>query len=791
VSGVVRRPAAAVAHGPDAVPSPAASAGAENRLATPVRLAVFAALGAFGAVHWASLVADLPVGRTLLAVLVATGGAGVLALLGATVVRDRLGSLLGGRLAGLSIVGIALIAGIVTIALALAAIGLPVRLLGPGNWQELVDGLDRGLAGVQGVEWPYDGADDWIRLSILLGAPFLLGIAAILGFFPARRGAPVLRVAALVVLLLLYGMPVTEHDPGEPLLRGLVLLVLVAAWLWLPRLAPREAAAGAGLVLSLGLISLPVAATMDSERRWLDYRGWSWFGAGSSVTFDWTHQYGPLDWPREGTTLLNVRSDRSHYWKAETLDAFDGLRWVRGRTSDIGEGPTGLPNPSSRDGRWDYFEWNPRWDEEIRFTVRSLSSDLLAAAGTTYRVDDAGFVSVAGDGTIRTTSGPLEQGDSYAISTYDPKPSERQMRRAPDYLPSTLQRYTTIELPRPDESALDPRTPIALGGEEIFMPLWGSTDFADPGAPRRALESSDYGDMYRIATDVVADAPSMYDAVARVEQYLNRNYTYSEKTPRARLPLNAFLFRDEFGYCQQFSGAMALMLRMVGIPARVAAGFAPGSFNRDSGEYRVRDLDAHSWVEVYFNGIGWVTFDPTPAASPAEAQAADLAPSTSTAAAINQSRSGAAASERAAEGATSPRAETDSGTSAWLLLLLLVLVVPVLVVFRLSRRSRRLSSDELAEAQLAELHRALGRLDWDVPTATTLLGLERRLDRAAGPASARYAAELRAHRYDPGTPQGPSLTERRALRRELTARGGLLGRLRGLLAIPPGGPRPV
>ena len=60
------------------------------------------------------------------------------------------------------------------------------------------------------------------------------------------------------------------------------------------------------------------------------------------------------------------------------------------------------------------------------------------------------------------------------------------------------------------------------------------------------------------------------------------------------------------------------MLRMSGIPARVASGFSPGSLNRDTGEYRVRDLDAHSWVEVYFAGIGWVTFDPTPPAAPAD-----------------------------------------------------------------------------------------------------------------------------------------------------------------------------
>jgi hypothetical protein len=107
------------------------------------------------------------------------------------------------------------------------------------------------------------------------------------------------------------------------------------------------------------------------------------------------------------------------------------------------------------------------------------------------------------------------------------------------------------------------------------------------------------------------------------------------------------------------------------------------------------------------------------------------------------------------------------------------------------RARRNLSGEQLAEAQLAELRRALARLDWEVPAATTLLGLERRLGRMAGPASARYAAGLRAHRYDPRAPSAPGWQERRELRRELSSRAGLIGRLRGLLAIPPGGPRPI
>ncbi len=182
---------------------------------------------------------------------------------------------------------------------------------------------------MQSTDWPYRGPDEWVRLTILLGAPLLLAVSAVLAFFPVARGARYLRMGALVLLLVLYGTAVTEHDPGAPLLRGLVLLGLVGAWLWLPRLAPREALGAAGVVAAVGLLSVPVAAAFDADRPWWNYRDWELFGNGQAVTFNWTHTYGPLDWPRNGSTLLNIKSDRAHYWKVETLDGFDGFRWLR------------------------------------------------------------------------------------------------------------------------------------------------------------------------------------------------------------------------------------------------------------------------------------------------------------------------------------------------------------------------------------------------------------------------------------------------------------------------------
>ena len=746
-----------------ATPALTAQLPASVRIAL-VRLAAFAGLALFAAAHWVTLVASPPVGRTLLVVVVATGAAAL--MMGATALPRPFAA------------PAALLIGLTGIALGLAAMGLPLRLLAPGNWDELFDGLDRGLAGVQTVEWPYSGVDSWVRLTTLLGAPLGVGLAALLAFLPTRRGAPVLSVAGLVVLLVVYGSAVTEHDPGEPLLRGLALLVLVGAWLWLPRLGTRDALAGGALVLSLGVLSLPVAAALDSERPWWNYGAWTFLENDKAITFDWTHRYGPLDWPREGTTLLNVRSDRPQYWKAETLDVFDGLRWVRGTSSTVTQRLQGVPDRDSQDRSWNYFEWNPRWDEEIRFTVRSLSTDLLVAAGTPYFFEGAGLVSTASDGTTRLADRRLEEGDSYTVKSYAPNPTPAQMRGAPDGLSSALSQYTSITLP-------------TARGDQVLVPLWGDVGYGDPDAPRRLLEASVYGDMYGIATRVTEGAPTMYDAVNRIERYLNRNFSYSEKPRRARYPLNAFLFRDKFGYCQQFSGAMALMLRMAGIPARVAAGFAPGSLNRDTGEFRVRDLDAHSWVEVYFNGIGWVTFDPTPAAAPAEAQAADLDPTRASGGPVNGTRAGLAAPDPKADVGGSSSGGSDGGVSRWLLVPLLLVGAAGAIGWRLSRRARRLDPAELAEAQLAELRRALDWLDWDLPTATTLLGLEARLGRAAGPAAARYVAALRANRYDPSSPAAPSLRERRALRQDLTARTGLRGRLVGLVAIPPGGPRPV
>jgi hypothetical protein len=238
---------------------------------------------------------------------------------------------------------------------------------------------------------------------------------------------------------------------------------------------------------------------------------------------------------------------------------------------------------------------------------------------------------------------------------------------------------------------------------------------------------------------------------------------------------------------------MALMLRMVGIPTRVATGFTPGSYNSDTGEFRVRDLDAHSWVEVFVTGIGWVTFDPTPPAAPAQTQSSGLDPlgrgGNQAGDVTSRSRDNAGPARGVEPGGGG---SGGSGTLGfWVLpvgLVAMALAVAAWLAVRQFRRRRPTTPDEAAEAQLRELEAALRRLGWRLPGGATLSGIERRLARIAGPVAAGYAARLRAHRYEARAPEPPDRAARRALRAALASAAGRNWRLRALMAIPPGGP---
>jgi len=121
----------------------------------------------------------------------------------------------------------------------------------------------------------------------------------------------------------------------------------------------------------------------------------------------------------------------------------------------------------------------------------------------------------------------------------------------------------------------------------------------------------------QMAQEVTRKAGNNYDKAVALENHLRSHYGYTLRLPvtTPKDPLANFLFERKQGHCEYFASAMAVMLRSIGIPSRVVNGFRGGEFNDFSGKYLIRARDAHSWVEAYFPGEGWISFDPTPAGS--------------------------------------------------------------------------------------------------------------------------------------------------------------------------------
>jgi len=217
------------------------------------------------------------------------------------------------------------------------------------------------------------------------------------------------------------------------------------------------------------------------------------------------------------------------------------------------------------------------------------------------------------------------------------------------------------------------------------------------------------------------------------------------------------------------------------VPARVAAGFTPGTFDSSRGEYVVRDLDAHSWVEAYFPGSGWVTFDPTPSEAPPAAQLAadeedeDLPELPS----AGRDPGGAPDLGPAFPTPGGPAATGGGGPPLLLLGVLGVLGLGLLGGgWALLRTPVPGPGEDLA---LADLRRALHRSGRPLRPGATLQALESQLSL---PDARGYVRALRLRRYG-GSPEPPPRAGRAALRRELGSGLGAAGRLRAWWALPP------
>jgi transglutaminase-like putative cysteine protease len=724
----------------------------------------FLALAGFGALHWMVLLDPAAPDRALYAL-----GAGGLVMVGL---------LWAARLEGERVRQAAAVAiTVVGLALAMVGGGVADELLRPDRWGALASGIARGIESLPGVRVPYRGVDEWTRTVIPLGGTVLVVAAAALAFWPRRGGRTGFPGVALTLLVALYAVPAVSLDFENEFLRGAALALLVLAFLRLEKLRVGDAS-NAGLVAAgMAVIALLVAPALDRDAPWWDYETWA-LGAASARTtsFTWEHDYGPLDWPRDGRELLRVKAERRPaYWKAANLDAFDGRRWVQDQARD--DDP-GLPEDA---------EAITEGMQDIEVTIRNLSSRNFITAGFTDSLDAPTIREFPrGDGTY-TAGRSLRRGDAYSALVYTPQTNQSQREEAGNEIPrDDLARYRSLVLP-----AAGDRFQSGAPMFRVLFPAFGA-DFATlfgesgrRGLPltenqiTQALENGPYRRTWELAQELRADAETTEDVVQAVLSHLRRGFAYSETPPPSARDLEGFLFDAQIGYCQQFSGAMALLLRMAGVHARVVTGFTSGSLDTKTREYVVRDLDAHSWVEVWYSGIGWVTFDPTPASAPPRSQPNEEGSNAGAPASAGPPSLGGDLPSDPARRAAAPEAGTP-----WLLIVVLVLAAVGVAAggFLLWRRRRRRAGTPQAAVAVAELERALRRTRHHPGPGTTLRALEERFARS--PAAAGYVRAVRDLRYG-GRPAAPTAAQRRGLRAELARGMGLTGRLRAWWALPP------
>jgi transglutaminase-like putative cysteine protease len=262
----------------------------------------------------------------------------------------------------------------------------------------------------------------------------------------------------------------------------------------------------------------------------------------------------PLPEPEEPAAVPSGGPRR--YWRMVVYDTYTGHGWqhsqlqMRGYQSDQ---PLHLPPP----GR----------DLRQKFTiVRPVGRLYAANEPLTFDVPVRAWWQSPGDLAFVEADA-----ESYSVISRPPEPSAGQLRAAAATLPPDVaQRYLAL----PDT------------------------------LPARVRD---------LAGDLAEGASDRYDQARAIESYL-RTYTYTLEVPTPppdRDVADYFLFDLKKGYCDYYASAMVVMARAIGIPARLAVGYAQGSYDYENERWVVTEMDAHSWPEVYFDGIGWVEFEPT------------------------------------------------------------------------------------------------------------------------------------------------------------------------------------
>lgn len=279
--------------------------------------------------------------------------------------------------------------------------------------------------------------------------------------------------------------------------------------------------------------------------------------------------------------VMRVRAPEPAFWRGQTFSEFDGRSWSV--SPDLGarqDGPIIDVPPSLGDvsGR------SVPTEELIQtyYVEAGLPNVVFAAARPTQVIFD-GSLWIRPDGAMRS-----------------------DVTLAPDSI------YTVIS----ERVAVTADMLRAQGDLGTFFSGFHTTASGWQIDPFLALPDSTTQRTIDLAASLRAPGESTYDTILRYEQWLSANTEYDLDAPVPADGADAvddFLFRSRRGFCEQIASSLAIMLRSQGVPTRLVTGFIPGERDRVSGVWKVRERDAHAWVEVWFPKTGWQAFDPTAA----------------------------------------------------------------------------------------------------------------------------------------------------------------------------------
>ena len=665
---------------------------------------------------------------------------------------------------------------------AAAALAAMPALAGAG-WQRLATALVAAILSLSAVfaTWPQRGLDEaWTALhdAPAVRAPFdpvaypgLHGLVALAAFGLALAAvlattarSPALLAAAVAVGV---GFPAVLLEDAHALTLGGLALGAVL-WASIVQRAADPGRAVRGVVLAavvVGLSSGVAVAGLTPTAAHLDWRGWDPFAEGgrtANVSYVWDANYQGIEFPARPTVVLRVRAPkRAEYWRVSTLETFAGDRWIENLYPIALAGPRRRlpadPLVPQRDARPD------RWLKQ-QVTVEGLEESRLVAAAQAARIEGSFGRVLYNDGGIMRSGGAIRRGTEYTVWSYSPSPTPRALAASPPRYPRATERY--LELGRA-------RAPgYGVAGRERELDRLFTDDRYQPLFAYRPL--------WEEARRRTARARSPYEATLLLERWFRRdgNFRYEELPPQGSgPPLVDFVKLTRAGYCQHYAGAMALMLRMIGVPARVAVGFTAGTWK--GGVWTVTDHQAHAWVEAWFDGHGWLAFDPTPGRGILSAVYTLASDSADAVAALGTGRfldfNPGLGPPTTPGTATPVDAAVDQSRPWWLLALvgLPVVAAGAIVGVKRLRRGRRLRRREpraLAAGVRAELVSALADRGAVVDPHATLAELGRTTQRSlALPVEPLVQALAVARFGPPERARGASVEARRELRRVLAA----------------------